>query len=200
MVGSWTRKNLRPEEEYSDPREFYTKEETEHYARSKTLRRIQQKMAIELVDLLNASPPAKVLDVGCGPGFSMEVFEELGFEVYGLDLVPEMVGIAQDRGFNVVLGDMRELWNHFDFDYFDYVFSISAFQWISKNPQDVERFARGLIYVLKQGGKAGIQFYPFSEEELNSVEHVFKKYFRKVDVVILQPNTRKERIYVLLEF
>jgi ubiquinone/menaquinone biosynthesis C-methylase UbiE len=76
---------------------------------------------------------------------------------------------------NVVLGDFRELEKHFNEKTFDYVVSISALQWV-KNWNDMKRVTEGVYYVLKDNGKVGIQFYPFSELELN----MFCKAFRRV--------------------
>jgi 2-polyprenyl-3-methyl-5-hydroxy-6-metoxy-1,4-benzoquinol methylase len=53
--------------------------------------------------------PKRVLDVGCGPGFLMLLLQELGIEVFGIDLSPTSRELAppevRDR---IVIGDMTE--------------------------------------------------------------------------------------------
>jgi SAM-dependent methyltransferase len=48
------------------------------------------------------------LEVGCGPGFVMDITQKL-FEVQGLDLDPDMVSMCKARGQDVVLGRAEDL-------------------------------------------------------------------------------------------
>lgn len=41
--------------------------------------------------------PIKVLDVGCGTGTFLELFQNAGTELYGIDTSPSMLEIARDR-------------------------------------------------------------------------------------------------------
>jgi len=42
-------------------------------------------------------PEGRVLDVGCGPGFFMEVAERMGYDVWGLDPSAYIVSLAQEK-------------------------------------------------------------------------------------------------------
>ena len=71
-----------------------------------------------------------MLDIGCGPGFSMDVWKEEGADVYGIDVVEEMVKMAKKRGHNVWLASADCL--PFKDDMFDAVFSVAALQWVKE--------------------------------------------------------------------
>jgi SAM-dependent methyltransferase len=45
---------------------------------------------------LSLEPPARVLDLGCGPGFLALGFAALGFDVVAMDPEPEMLAAARD--------------------------------------------------------------------------------------------------------
>jgi ubiquinone/menaquinone biosynthesis C-methylase UbiE len=160
------------------------------------MKKVQEELTLKVVELLEMKLPAKVLDLGCGFGFSTNLLREVGFEVIGIDINPLMIEKAKVKGLNVVLGDFRELEKYFNEKTFDYVVSISALQWV-KNWNDMKRVAEGVYYVLKDNGKVGIQFYPFSEVELN----MFCKAFRKVGFnckATIESFSSKKRVIFLL--
>lgn len=61
----------------------------------------------QLVDL----PRGKLLDVGCGSGYMLNIAQQLGWNVTGLEIDPNAVKAAQIRGLNVLQGDYRNLQN-----------------------------------------------------------------------------------------
>lgn len=68
-----------------------------------------------LVDLLELSPPARILDLACGPGRFALPLAERGFHVIGLDYssvyVDQGRAYAEDRDLDVrfIQGDMRQI-------------------------------------------------------------------------------------------
>ena len=42
-------------------------------------------------------PPARVLDLGCGSGWTSEIMARCGYEVLGVDVAPAMIEIANKR-------------------------------------------------------------------------------------------------------
>jgi len=53
---------------------------------------------------------SNILDIGCGTGIWMELFNELGIETFGLDISRDMLEVAVQKGFkNVVLGRAERL-------------------------------------------------------------------------------------------
>lgn len=50
-----------------------------------------------LVELLALPPDARVLDVGCGPGWTSAFFARMGYRVTGLDIASDMITLAARR-------------------------------------------------------------------------------------------------------
>src|SRR6185503_5402450 len=52
-------------------------------------------------------PPCQVLEVGCGSGAVASRLKQSGYTITGIDLEPESVGSARERGVDAVEGDVR---------------------------------------------------------------------------------------------
>ena len=72
-------------------------------AAPETLARIRERFAALL------APGARVLDVGCGPGWEAARLRDLGLRAYGLDRSCGMLAEARALGVLLLLGDMRAL-------------------------------------------------------------------------------------------
>ncbi|MCD6229887.1 MAG: class I SAM-dependent methyltransferase [Candidatus Diapherotrites archaeon] len=195
----WSVKIERPEELCASPGDYYTTEEVEKHDQSAHMKRTQRKITSRIIDLLQAKPPAKVLDIGCAVGFSTELLEELEFDATGLDVNEKMVEKAKQRGLVAVTGDMRDVKDFFEKESFDFIVSVSALQWI-KDQNEIKKVASGIHSLLKKGGKAGIQFYPRSEQEFDSIFWRFKRMGLTGEVIIDNPDNPKKRVvYLVLE-
>jgi ubiquinone/menaquinone biosynthesis C-methylase UbiE len=161
------------------------------------MKKVQEELTLKVVELLEMKPPAKVLDLGCGVGFSTNLLRKMGFEVVGIDINPLMIEKAKVKGLIVVLEDFRELEKYFKEKSFDYVISFSALQWV-KNWNDMKRVTEGVYYVLKDNGKVGIQFYPFSEVELNMFCKAFKRAGFNYKATIENFSSKKRFIFLLI--
>ncbi|MCD6398860.1 MAG: class I SAM-dependent methyltransferase [Candidatus Aenigmarchaeota archaeon] len=193
----WFIKNERPEEIYLNPAEYYTKEEIEKYSKSSSMKKAQEKNIKRILELLEAVPPAKVLDIGCGVGFSTKFLEELGYKTIGIDVLSEMLKKAKEKKLKVKKVDAKDLSNFFKKEEFDYVVSTSALQWV-KGSSNQEKIAKGIWYVLKPDGKVGIHFYPKSEEEMKLWGRIFKKAGFNGNFIVDNPeNSRKRNIYLI---
>lgn len=72
----------------------------------------------EVAPRLAVGPTARVLDLGCGQGDLVAEFHRAGFrEARGVDISPEQVSIAHNRGVaNIELGDYRAVLEAGEFD------------------------------------------------------------------------------------
>lgn len=195
---SWIIRTERPEEIFSEPEKYYTEEEIERYSRSGGIQRTQRAIAYRIIQLLSIDK-GKILDLGCGPGFTTEVYSELKFNVIGLDKIERMIDKAKERKLNVVIGDMREIDKYFHKNEFDAVVSASALQWI-KEKEDIEQVSKGINNILKKNGKIVIQFYPKSEKEMMMTAKIFKKNGFEGQIIIDNPqNPMKRVIYIVMK-
>ncbi len=189
----WEIKNKNRPEDRTSAEEYFERH-GEDYAKSNAIRHIQHRITQRAVELADWPKGAKILDLGCGSGFSMEVLKELGYEVLGVDISEKMLGFAKAQGFNVVRADAREL--PFEDESFDGLLSISMLQWLGK--KDVEKVARECYRILKPGGVAVIQFYPRSEDEMVLVGRAFVKAGFTGEFTIDNPkNAKKRKIYLV---
>lgn len=61
---------------------------------------------------LAGRPKGLLIDVGCGNGDTLGVAEQLGWQALGIELDTSAVGVARQRGLNVVQGGYEELAAH----------------------------------------------------------------------------------------
>jgi len=194
----WTVSIDRPEEIYGNPALYYTDEEIEKYARCGGMRKAQEKIAYRIIELLESEEKARLLDLGCGIGYTTKVYKDEGYDVVGLDILTKMLKKARENGLNVVEGDMRDLPGLFNQKEFDAVVSASALQWL-KQREDIIKVSSGIKYVLKDRGKLVIQFYPKSEEEMINTARVFRREGFTGEIIIDNPeNPKKRTIYLVM--
>ncbi|MFQ6010087.1 MAG: class I SAM-dependent methyltransferase [Candidatus Aenigmatarchaeota archaeon] len=174
---------------------YWTKEEAEAYERSTSTRKIQHMMTERVLKEMRAG--GKILDIGCGTGFSMEV---IGENAFGIDVSLEMLKIAKGKGFDrVVLADFKSL--PFKDSVFDGIVSISTLQWIiGKSPEEVvEQYRlafREMRRVLRKGGKVGLQFYPHTEKEWEMARKELSRLFS--GYVVEEGKGKKKKRYLIL--
>ena len=73
----------------------------------------------------------RILDLGCGTGELTLVLQQRGCEVVGVDISPDMVKKAREKGVDVRVMDGYAM--TFE-DEFDAVFSNEALHWMSDDP------------------------------------------------------------------
>lgn len=91
-----------------------------------------------------------VLDIGCGDGSFMKLLQEEGCTVTGLDIDPDMVKIARERGLEVVEGDVLEYLSNTPQGTYDAVFSSNVIEHLP--PETVVEMVKLSYNVLKPGG------------------------------------------------
>lgn len=102
-------------------------------------------------ELLSNCRGGKVLDVGCGPGITVDYFVDKGFEFFGVDISKEMInrckekfGHVQNTHFSV--GSIEKL--DFPNSFFDVVICMGVVEYTEDDSIAVKEMTR----VTKQGG------------------------------------------------
>ncbi|MCD4740036.1 class I SAM-dependent methyltransferase [archaeon] len=186
---SWQVKHERPEDN-SEPGEYFHASSYE----TSGMRRTQEQLTQRALELLAIPPKSRVLDVGCGTGFSMKVIENQGHTAVGIDIVESMIEKARERGLNAVVADMADL--PFEKDSFDAIVSISVIQWA----KDLKAVAKEFKRVLKPKGGMVAQFYPFSEDEAKSMAKIFASQGFQGGLAIDQPeHAKKRKVFLVMK-
>lgn len=187
-----------------DPLREYDEEGARRYDRSGGMKKAQYEITRRAVELFGLKG-GRVLDVGCGTGFSMEILrEEGGFDVEGIDIAPAMVEIARGKGFNARVGNMNSL--PYDNGSFDGVVSISTLQWVEGcTPDEMFRgylgCAQEMYRVLNAKGRGVIQFYPQVEGELELAVRGFRRSGFSTRLVVDRgaSHQKADRKFILIE-
>ncbi|MGD6815837.1 class I SAM-dependent methyltransferase [Metabacillus sp. 84] len=100
------------------------------------------------------SPPAEVLDIGCGDGYGSMKLAQHGYSVTGVDFSSEMISIAKGSGemdnLSFIMGDVMNL--PLKENAADALMVINCLEWTDDPRQAVHELGR----VLKPGGYACI--------------------------------------------
>lgn len=103
--------------------------------------------------------PARLLDVGCGPGELTERFAaELGADVHAIDISPRMVELTRARGIDAAVADVEQL--PFGDEDFDTVFA----GWVLYHSPNLEQAIAECARVLRPQGRLVASTY--SEDNL----------------------------------
>ena len=130
------------------------------------------KLAAGVLELLDAKPGERILDLGCGTGHLTAKIAETGAHVVGVDRSPEMIRQAKEKypSLRFEVMDAREIsldWS------FDAVFSNATLHWI-KEP---ERVISAIKKSLRPGGRFVAEFGGKGNtgELLKAVHHAWVK-------------------------
>ncbi len=110
-----------------------------------------------LLGLLTVTPPARVLDLGCGDGALTAQLVQRGFDVLGVDASEAMIAAAAERGLPARVVDGHQL--PFERE-FDAVFSNAALHWMTRPDEVIAGVHRALMpggeLVAEFGGAANV--------------------------------------------
>jgi len=118
------------------------------------------------IRLYRPSKGMRVLDVGCGTGSHLELYQRFGCELYGLDLSPSMLAVARQRlgdAAKLDLGDASRM--PYEDDYFNLVVTMLTLH--EMRPETRTTVLGEVRRVLKPDGRALlIDFQPGPVEPL----------------------------------
>ena len=192
-----------PEKEYSDPRDYFEGDVLTSYVHSKSMMNIQEQLVLRALQLSGAHSPGLILDLGMGAGFSSVPLFLKGFTVIGIELIWDMLVEYDIPELNPIAGNMLNL--VFRNNTFDYVFSVSAFQWAISNKGIINKsalksMAQNLFQILKGNGLCIFQVYESSQSLLDNVYSIFIENGFTGKFIIDNPQSKKKKkTYLLLQ-
>jgi SAM-dependent methyltransferase len=141
--------------------------------------------------ILDRTTRARILDVGCGTGYNLDILRKLGFsDVYGLDIAPEALYFCEARGLpQVICGDLTDV--PFANESFDLVLALD----IIEHLEDDLRGLRGMARLLKPGG-ALVIFTP-ALPSLWSLQDEVGHHFRRYTTAELKQKTLKTGLEIV---
>lgn len=199
-------KTKRPEELFENVRDYFNSERIKKYAKSKSMMRIQQKITIRALELLEIrSAKIRILDAGCGPGFTAFYLKEIGFEIVALDVITDFLRFYNLTEVNPLAADMCYI--PFKPNSFDAIISISALQWIFRDIYNKKmetmliKLTKSFYKTLKYNSRAVIQFYPKNNEIMEKIGNIFitNTNFEGNFIIDNPNNAKKRKIFLLLK-
>jgi 18S rRNA (guanine1575-N7)-methyltransferase len=192
-----------PEKEFSDPRDYFEGEILESYTHSKSMMRIQEQIALRILEISEAEFPGLVLDLGMGAGFSSVPMYLNGFTVIGLELIWDMLIQYPISELNPIAGNMLNL--PFRKDTFDFIFSVSAFQWTLTEKGKInytllQNMFQRLHDILNDTGVCVFQLYESNKSILDDIYLISTKVGFIGKYIIDNPQSKKKKkFYLYLE-
>lgn len=117
------------------------------YSREDFLSPITVKRYHELLDKFEPYRKTnKLLDVGCGVGYFLDVARERGWEVYGTEFTDESMRINRDKGFNMNQGPLKA--TNYAPESFDIITSFEVIEHINNPDEEMNQIKT----ILRQGG------------------------------------------------
>ncbi len=89
---------------------------------------------------------SKILDIGCGGGWKLDLYKEFGWETYGFDISSEAVKIAKSKGHHVITEQVENISYHDN--YFD---AIQISHVIEHLPNPVFTIKKAFALLKKEG-------------------------------------------------
>jgi 2-polyprenyl-3-methyl-5-hydroxy-6-metoxy-1,4-benzoquinol methylase len=88
----------------------------------------------------------RLIDVGCGIGYFLEIAKQRGWEVFGTEYTDNAVEICRKKGINMQQGVLDSM--NYETGYFDVITSFEVMEHINNPNSEVENFSK----ILRQGG------------------------------------------------
>lgn len=121
------------------------------YGRNDYLSPVTIKRYHELLDKMEPfRKTSKILDVGCGIGYFLEVAQERGWEVYGTEYTDRAMEICTSKGIHMQQGKLDPV--HYEPGMFDVITSFEVLEHINNPQEEIGHFHTllrkgGLVYL-----------------------------------------------------
>ncbi|MBC5811203.1 MAG: class I SAM-dependent methyltransferase [Candidatus Eremiobacteraeota bacterium] len=97
-------------------------------------------------------PPGRLLDLGCGSGWTSVFFAKIGYDVTGLDLAPDMIELANDNKARDGLTNLTFAVGDFEALAYDAEFDCVTLYDTLHHSEDERAVLRGAYRALRPGG------------------------------------------------
>ncbi len=125
----------------------------------------------EVMAFASTLPPGRALDLGCGPGRASIYLARLGWQVDGVDFIPDAIEIAQVRAKEAGVSPCFHLAPVTALDFltgpYDFALDVGCLHNLSDD--DLRRYHQQLLRLLKPGG-AYLLFAHLRETDSTSLE------------------------------
>ena len=112
----------------------------------------QHFVALGAIRMLLPPPPARLLDLGCGTGWTSCMFAQMGYDVVGQDIAPDMIHCANVNKQRYQVSNVRFIVSDYESVDFDGQFDCAVF-FDSLHHAENERLALETVYrALRKGG------------------------------------------------
>lgn len=119
----------------------------EGYGRNDYLSPITIKRYNELIDEFEKfKKNGKILDVGCGIGYFLEVAKKRGWTVYGTEYTEEAIKICKSKGIKMQEGKLNP--DNYNIEEFDIITSFEVLEHINNPIEEISNFYK----ILRKGG------------------------------------------------
>ncbi len=138
-------------------------------------------LTIELAKFVNIKNNSKVLDAGCGIGYSMKaIYDNFTKDVYGIDISDGMINYGKKifPEFTFIIGDVAKIDKYFDENFFNYV----LFNLVVFILPDIETVFKNSFKILKDNGTIAFSFYPEIIDENGN--DLFIKAFKNSNFIL----------------
>ena len=113
-----------------------------------------------VLELLDARPGERILDIGCGTGYLTKQIKNSGAIVKGTDHSPEMIAQAKENYPDVTF-DIADASGFYEPNKYDAVFSNAALHWVKNQDGMMQSVYKSLKpggrFVAEMGGKGNVQ-------------------------------------------
>ena len=199
-------KKKRPEEIFEKVSDYFKGEVLSAYANSKNIMKIQEKITIRALELLDLKKKeGLILDAGCGAGFVGTYLNEIGFRSVALDIIEKFLQYYNISFLTPVNADMCFM--PFKPNTFDAIISISALQWVFRDINNknmhflLKHLSKSFFHVLKPNSRVIFQFYPRDKVLMETIGKIISDNTEFTgNFIIDNPNhPKKRKIFLLLK-